>query len=222
MTEQVNIYKNIYPDTLRRMHPQLANMSDDQIKAAATQFEMMTSNPEMMKMATDQMKNMTPEQMRQATNLQGANYSLPNNLDGDPSKLLANMDKKQMRQMLTQVKDNPEMMKQFAAMSGMKEDQLAKGVETFANMDDKKMDLALSAMSKMQKAKDSWNAANAKTGGHLIKLLVASALIFVIFIVHRLWYASTGLPIETLFWVNDNPTIETTSNSLVEDEFTEF
>ena len=46
------------------------------------------------------------------------------------------------------------MMKQCAAMSGMKEDQLAKGVSMFLNMDDKRKDLAISAIMTMQKVKD--------------------------------------------------------------------
>ena len=46
------------------------------------------------------------------------------------------------------------MVKQCAAMSGMKEDQLAKGVSMFVNMEDQRIDLAISAMMKMQKVKD--------------------------------------------------------------------
>lgn len=41
------------------------------------------------------------------------------------------------------------MMKQCAAMSGMKEDQLAKGVSMFVNMDDKRIDLAISRITTM-------------------------------------------------------------------------
>ena len=102
MTEQAKMFKNTDPDTIRRMRPHLANMSDDQIKAVATQFEMMASNPELMKMSLDQMKNMSPDKMQQTTNLQGATYSLSdmNNLGVNPSKILANIDKKQMKQML--------------------------------------------------------------------------------------------------------------------------
>merc|ERR1711990_1318064 len=113
----------------------------------------MASNPGMMKMAMDQMKNMTPEQVEAMRN---GNFTPPDmsQMGGDPAQMLANMDKNQLKQMLKSLKENPEMMKQFTAMSGLKEEQLMQGVDMFANMDDDKLDAALAVMAKAQKAKE--------------------------------------------------------------------
>ena len=59
------------PATVRRMNPQLANMSDAQLRMAADQMEMMANNPSMMKTAVEQMKNMDPAHLQkmQANNI---------------------------------------------------------------------------------------------------------------------------------------------------------
>ena len=45
---------------------------------------------------------------------------------------------------------------------------------------------------------------------------------FVIFIVNRLWYGSISLPMGITSSVDDIHTIGTASNTLIEDEYTEF
>ena len=57
--------KNMDPATLRRSNPQMAAMSDEQIRASVQQMEMMADNPAMMKMAAEQMSSMTPDQIKQ-------------------------------------------------------------------------------------------------------------------------------------------------------------
>ncbi|VEU34311.1 unnamed protein product [Pseudo-nitzschia multistriata] len=193
--QQAQMLKTMDPDVIRRTNPQLAHMSDAQIKMAATQFEMMANNPAMMKMAMDQMKNTSPEQLEAMRKGQmPATATTPGGvpsqanmaqMGADPSEMLAGMDKKQLKEMLNTVKDNPEMMKQFADMTGMSEDQLRQGVESFAGMDDSKLEAALTMMKTAQKAKDAWAQADAKVGGKLKHILIASAVAFLGWIV---WY----------------------------------
>ena len=157
MRQQAHMLKTMDPDTIRRTNPQLAHMSNDQIKQAAAQFEMMANNPDMMKMAMDQMKNMTPEQMEA---VQRGEMPPPDDsaAAADPATMLANMDKKQLKQMLRTVKDNPDMIKQFAKMTGSSEEATQKSLEAFANMDDAKLDMAVTALSFVQKLQQWWKS----------------------------------------------------------------
>jgi hypothetical protein len=56
------------PDMVRRSNPQMANFTDTQIKEACNQMEQMAENPEMLKAATEQMKNMDPAQVGETDN----------------------------------------------------------------------------------------------------------------------------------------------------------
>jgi hypothetical protein len=190
MREQAKMLRNMDPDIVRRTNPQLAHMTDEQIKMAAAQFEMMADNPQMMKMAMDQMKNLSPEQMEAMRN--GSASAPPDMMGGeDPSKILANMDKTQLKQMLQMVRDNPELLKQYAAMSGVPEEQFKQGVDAFAGMSDAKMDAALKVMQTAQKAKETWTQVNARARGHLPKILIAAATAFVGLIVWYLFFRSS-------------------------------
>lgn len=122
MRQQAQMMKSMPPDTLRQMNPQLAHMSDAQIAQAAQQMEMMASNPELVKMATEQMKNMSPEQMQAMMRQQaaggggGANSMNPMMMGGagggnnngdmsfDPAKMLETMDTAQIKQMMQGLK----------------------------------------------------------------------------------------------------------------------
>jgi hypothetical protein len=188
LKQQAAMLRNMDPASVRAMNPQMANMTDDQIKMAATQFEMMASNPALLDMALNQMKNMDPDQMaamqQQAQNGGGAGTTAPGggfNNGGaaapsagmDPSQMLASMDKDQLKVMLNSLKENPEMMKQFAQMTGISEEQLAQGVDMFASMDDNKLDGALKMMQRAQQVKEAWTKVDGKTGGNLKYIIVA-------------------------------------------------
>jgi hypothetical protein len=190
LRHQAEMMKSMPPDQIRKMNPQLAHMSDNQIQMAANQFQMMADNPDMMKMAMEQMKNMSPEEIASMQQQSGATSETPPDLAnmGDPAKMLENMDPKQLKQMMTTLKENPEMMKQFSAMSGMSEDKLAQGLEMFAGLGDDKMESALKVMQKAQKAKDLWTNVNTKTGGHLMKILIVVGITFVYLVVQRFWF----------------------------------
>ena len=210
MNQQAQMMKSMDPATLRRMNPQFASMSDEQLKTAASQFEMMSNNPSMMKMAMDQMKHMTPEQINAMQN------GTPPNMDsmGD---MLENMDTKQFKQMLSQVKTNPDMMKQFSAMSGLSEQQMSQGIDQFANMDEKHLDKAVNVMKKAQKAKNLWGSLNAKTGGHLIKIIGGVCVLIVLLFVN-FWFSSrdADVPVTELIKEDVIPNVESV------DEFGEF
>lgn len=217
LKQQADMFESMPPDAIRQMNPQLAHMTDAQIKMAATQFRMMADNPEMMKMAMDQMKNMTPEQIEAIKKGEATNLTDPMMAGGDPAEMLAKMDKKQLKNMLNSLKDNPEMLKQFAASSGLPEDQLAKGIEMFGEMDDAKLDMTLNMMQKAQKAREIWTKLDSKTGGHLMKIIIVLFVIVVALLIHRLFfYSGAGAPVTPLI-KEDIPNI--IAEKVVEDEF---
>jgi len=71
MRSQAAMLRSMDPSSVRRMNPQMANMTDAQIKEAADQMEMMAGNPEMMKMAAEQMRSMTPAQLEEMKKMAG-------------------------------------------------------------------------------------------------------------------------------------------------------
>lgn len=195
MRQQAHMMRSMDKNHIRRMNPQFANMSDAQINQVADQMEMMANNPAMMEMATNQMKNMDEAELQrmqaQARNGQmpagppmGGN---PNQSQQDmaadmansdnPMKMLAGMDKNQLKNMMKMLKDNPDMLKQMAAQSGVPEAQIKAGLETFSGMPDDKLDAALNMMQKAAGAKEKWNKVDEKTGGHLLKILIVGGVL---------------------------------------------
>jgi hypothetical protein len=78
LRQQARMMRSMPPDQIRRMNPQLAGMSDAQIHAAAAQMEQMADNPELVKMAADQVKNMSPEELQRVQQQQvGAAAAAP-------------------------------------------------------------------------------------------------------------------------------------------------
>ena len=198
LKSQAQMLKTMDPDVLRRTNPQLAHMSDAQIRMAATQFEMMASNPAMMKMAADQMANVTPEQLKAMSNGQKPTEggSIPGAvpMGGDPAEMLSNMDTAQVKEMLNTVKENPEMLKQFAAMSGIDEDQLKRGVDSFAGMDEAKIDMLLKLMKMGQRTKNVWNQVNTKVGGYL-NLILSVMVAFIIYSIVCRFFLKSESPV---------------------------
>ena len=79
LRQQARMMRTMDPSMIRRMNPQLANMTDFQLRQAADQMEMMANNPSMMKMASEKMKNMDPSELRK---MQEAIASGNNNTNG--------------------------------------------------------------------------------------------------------------------------------------------
>jgi hypothetical protein len=72
LKQQASMLKSMSKDTLRRSNPYMANMTDAEIDIAIQQMESMASSPEMLKMASEQLKNMTPEQFQQMKSMAGS------------------------------------------------------------------------------------------------------------------------------------------------------
>jgi len=184
---QATMLRSTDPDTIRRMNPQMAQMTDAQISAAAAQFEMMASNPAMAKMAMEQMKGMTPAQMQAAQQggMEGAGGM-------DPTEMFKNMDKTQLKQMLAMVQQNPDSIQQLAASTGISEAQIKQGVDMFANMDDTKMDMALKGIKSVQKMNQVWTTVNTKVGGNLKWLLILMCLVVMGLLINYVAYRYGG------------------------------
>ena len=65
---QARMMKNMDKNTVRRMNPQFANMSDAEIDMMASQMEMMASNPQMMKSAMQMMGGMDHKEATRKVN----------------------------------------------------------------------------------------------------------------------------------------------------------
>ena len=137
---QTDVLKSMSMDTLRKTNPQMAHMTDDQIRMSIAQMEKMAEDPAMLKMAAEQMKNMTPEQLESMKKMMGnemgsgmngssssvANGGSANASNGaagmggfptDPSQMLESLlsNPEQLSSMIKTMKQNPEMMKQMVA-----------------------------------------------------------------------------------------------------------
>jgi hypothetical protein len=183
---QAQALRSMDPNMVRRSNPAMANFTDQQIKDAATQMEQMADNPAMMKMAAEQMKNMTPQQIEEMKRMMGgggggggsfpsspastggsamtggAPSSAPTPMGGmptDPSQMM-NMDPKQLKSMMNMLKSNPEMLKSMKSMmpggASISDEALMQQINSFADMDENQIK---SFMSYAQTAQTAMNTA---------------------------------------------------------------
>ena len=221
LKQQAQALRSMDPATIRRMNPQMANMTDEQIQMAATQMEAMADNPDMLKMASEQMKNMSPDDL---SKMQQEFAS------GNGMADMANhhMDAKQMKSAMKMMKKNPEMMKQMMKTQGMDEAQADQAMAMMDKLDDKQMEQLMNAMAGFQKytapIRNTWNKTNTVCGGHLKKIILTLLLI----LVTRYFFFSSShplppssslsppsSPLDTIQKRNKIPTIE----ELEQDEF---
>lgn len=73
LRQQARALRSMPPAQIRRMNPMMKNFSDAQIAQAASQMEMMASNPAMFKQAAEQMKGMNQNDLEQMAAGYGAN-----------------------------------------------------------------------------------------------------------------------------------------------------
>jgi hypothetical protein len=180
LKQQAAMLKSMSPAQLRATNPQFATMTDAQIQMSITQLEQMAENPEMVKMATEQMKNMSDEQYESMKQMFGngglgdpstgtasgstgngtaAPAGMPAGMPSDPSKmmehLLSNPD--QLNTVIKTMKQNPEMLKQLMTSqmgegkSDAQKEQVAKAIDQFAQMDDKQLEKYLKMANGVQK-----------------------------------------------------------------------
>jgi len=196
LRQQAQMLKTMDPAVIRRMNPQMAGLTDAQIRMAATQFEMMANNPEMVKMAAEQMKGMSPEDVEGLRSMQegmtggGGSASVAGGADGmfggmDPAKLMESMDAKQVKASLKMIRENPDLIKKMmadnpaAAKAGVSEEQMLKGLEMFDKMDEKQIDMAMGMMKTANKVYSplarAWRAVDNLVGGNLARILQLGA-----------------------------------------------
>ena len=240
LRQQAQMLKTMDPATLRRMNPQMAAMSDDQIKMAAQQFETMAENPEMVKMAADQMKNMSPKDMESLQRLQenmgGAGMGAAdgaNLANMDASKLLETMDAKKIKESFDIFKKNPELIKKMMAgnpaAAAISEDQMMKGLEMFDKMDEKQIDSAMKWVKRGQKVYSpiakSWSKANGLVGGQLGKLLgfgILFVLVRWVFSYFSLGAAESGMGSGDMGALAPEESVPLVGSQSSQDEFAEF
>ena len=177
LNQQAAMLRGMSKETLRRTNPIMAKMSDAEIEMAIQQMETMASNPDMLRMASEQMKNLSPEQLEQMRNMAtggGAGASLaagknsnnasaaaapPVGFPTDPSQMVETLlsNPEQLNSMVKMMKQNPDMMKQMmlAQLGGKDADkakakQMEDALDQFTQMDDKKLEQYLKYANTVQ------------------------------------------------------------------------
>jgi hypothetical protein len=211
------------------MHSQFANMYDADIDRMMTQMQFMADNPAMMKMATDAMKHMTPEQMAQiqqgqiptpnlhngtggATDGGGGTTTPPSTMD-QAAQLLSNMTGKQVKEFLKMAKDNPELLQQ-SVPAGTDTTQMERVLTTLEGMDEATLDRILKVLTGIQKFMSpiikAYTLANRAVGGHLFKMI----LVMVVALVMYRWMGWSGIPTTT----TTTPALEDMVNEMMPPE----
>ena len=90
LKQQASMLKSMSKDTLRRSNPYMANMTDAEIDIAIQQMESMASSPDMLKMASEQLSNMTPEQFQQMKTMAGSGGMMDGSNDNATAAPAAN------------------------------------------------------------------------------------------------------------------------------------
>jgi hypothetical protein len=205
LRHQAMMMRSMPPSQIRQMNPQLASMTDAQIEQSIVQMEMMASNPDMMNMARQQMKNMKPEDLEQmmkggggGANMAGMGAIPPSAASGtgqtattttslDPATMLETMDIAQIKSTLQMLQENPDMLQNLAQQTGLPKDKLEQMLSMFTGMSDDQLEKSLKTMAKVQSisntVKSLWHKTDAMMGGYLKPILVATGVVFVVVLV---------------------------------------
>ena len=193
--QQVKMMKSMPPSQLRLLNPQFASMSDDQIRQFTAQMDMLASNPTMMKMATEQMKNLSPDdikalqEQRMPVGTMGAEM--------DPIAFLSKTSGKQVKEMLQTAKANPDVLRAVAPTADQQ--QLQGWIDRIGSMDESTLDRIISILTKLSYVvRPIWGAyqkANRAFAGHLLKII--GLLPIVVFLFQRYGRRITDKVIET-------------------------
>lgn len=221
LRQQAAMLRSMPLDALRRTNPQMANMTDAQIEMSIVQLEQMAENPEMVRMAADQMKNMTEEQYEGMKRMMGGGGNGGvggagvSSMDADPAssdfstKMMESLlsDPEQLNSMVKTMKKNPEMIKQAMAsqfggadgkQADAQKDQMSKMVDSFSQMDDTQLERYLKVANGVQRvarpALSAFGKAKDALGVSAKTLVVLINLIALAFLVGlaRWWKLKSG------------------------------
>lgn len=144
LRQQARMMRSMPPSQIRRMNPQMAGFTDAQIQMAANQMEMMANNPTMLKQMTDQMKNMSPEELEQVRRMQaggGGASAGRRGAAGGSTQNMADMSPEQLRQ-------------QAEMMKAMDKNTLRSMNPAMANWSDAQIEMAIQQMETMAENPD--------------------------------------------------------------------
>ena len=213
LKQQAAMMKSMSLDTIRRTNPQMANMSDEQIRMSIEQLEQMAANPEMMKMASEQMKNMTEEQYESMKRMVGglnggggggnsnSSTAAAGGMPTDPSQMMEALfsNPEQLNSVIKNVKQNPDMLKNMMGegKSDAQKEKMARAIDSFAEMDDDQLDRYLKRVNTVQKIAKPVVSAFDKTKRTLgvstkTLLIMLNMMVFVCFVLIARWWRSKG------------------------------
>lgn len=230
LRQQAAMMKSMSKETLRSMNPLMANWPDSQIDMAINQMETMANNPEMTQKMVDQMKNMKPEEieklqkMAQTGGTEGVDAMSgfdPKAMSQDPMQMLKNTNPAQIKQMLQMVKENPSLFKDMmrsanpAMADKLTDDQIAKTMESFANLDERKIGWIMGALGFMQSARDFVK----KRGILLILLFICFCMVLLVIFVSQNGKTIKGDDNNIAALVTDSIDHTMTVPEIEEDEF---
>jgi hypothetical protein len=166
LRQQAIMLRSMPVSTLRATNPAMSLMSDAQIEQSISQLEMMANNPDMLRMATESMKGLTPEQLatmqEQMLNILGP--SSDGSSGGDLGSGLLFTDPTKLNSAVKAMKQNPNILKQMlgSASAGggstgssmISESQMAQMnnmIDSFTTMDDERLEKYLHVANVMQR-----------------------------------------------------------------------
>jgi hypothetical protein len=166
LRQQATMLRSMPLSTLRATNPAMSSMSDAQIEQSISQLEMMANNPDMLRMATESMKGLTPEQLatmqEQMLNILGP--SSDGSSGGDLSSSLLFTDPTKLNSAVKAMKQNPDILKQMlgsaaggggsTGSSRISESQMAQMnnmIDSFITMDDERLEKYLHVANVMQR-----------------------------------------------------------------------
>ena len=173
LRRQARMMRTLPPDQIRKANPQLRHMTDAEIQAAATQMEQMADNPELVRMAAEQVKNMSPEEYQKAHQQQLRQKRQPGTgavsrngaRTGAPANQLDNMTPEQLKQQAEVMRRmTPQQIRQMnPQLAGLTDDQIEQSVHQMEQMANNP---AMFEMAKNQmKGMSPDSIANMKAGG---------------------------------------------------------
>ncbi|KAL3801321.1 hypothetical protein ACHAW5_002236, partial [Stephanodiscus triporus] len=145
LRQQAAMLRSVPLETLRGTNPHMSQMTDSQIEASIAQLEAMANNPDMMRMAFDALSD--PGKMSSDANAMDRLGAITGGLLSDPD---------QLNSAVKAMKRNPDMLKQMLTsqkgISEVQREQMTRAIDSFATMDDEKLERYLRLANVVQNA----------------------------------------------------------------------